>query len=828
MNDRATHRPSMPNSALIKAKHRPSAPPPPPPPPNPKRVMQQQQPRPGESRRTSASTPSSNTLTSATAAASSTTDAYQGRQQHALRRPGANNRCNGGSVLYQPQARPIPHTTYEVYHINQALGIPTVANPPPAHHRLLRAQPPSSYCYIPHSTHSSAGSCSKSTAIADLSQGSCDNAPATPDSLDSLVGSGEDEEDKSDDACSSSDRLQCTSSVLSPLSTADDSVDNNVTLLAADNNNTIKRSPRPPGSSQQQQPKPILSCRNGNQDQRDNLIEELTTLIARPYEEEQTPSPRVSSSSSASSSPDNNNQMSSNSSRSSSSRGSNGAMSSSLTPSTVVAPHVTESQASFSSSNVTSTLVGETSSSTPIVRSEASRSHYYFEGDNKDNAAAATGEMSRAYARQNPTAEHGVYEQLTSTMLRRSRSQQLNQGQHQHPRSVGNTPPLPAKHVMNSHYMPLQAYCSDYRYYHDANTAAPSGRLRRSNPQIHYATELVLTPHQAQQIQQSLVNRYATIGRNYHINVGSDQTAVKADVHHRPMQPPAPPQQPKAYHRSNDNLAMRINNNLISHPNLVMNEKQQQQHLEAPLTDVRRLNEVTTPPTLSMTSKRNHAPMSSSEDILSAESTTECCDEDGRLSPDEEVEPEEYHPRRRPPQEEEDVRKHTLLSTLVMPRPQRKPPFTIEGAMSKLLGRTKKEAKEADASTADAAGSQKMVTNGQRRRRKASPAPPPPRQQKQKQAVVSNGPSDLTADEEASSGVLDNNSLVTTLRRAGSDREPSNLKTSDEEMQPPESDCSTSGMVKKMKKVIGVVHNGWDLQSCRHTSCATENARRKL
>ena len=145
---------------------------------------------------------------------------------------------------------------------------------------------------------------------------------------------------------------------------------------------------------------------------------------------------------------------------------------------------------------------------------------------------------SRQPPAASPREDVPVYEQLTSTMLRRSRSQQLSQGKTSSSLSVGNTPPLPAKHVMNSHYMPLQAYQQvpvgsgsggvvSGRPYHYQDT-------RRSNPQIHYATELVLTPHQAQQIQQSLVNRYATIGRNYHISVGCDQqTAIKADVHQR-------------------------------------------------------------------------------------------------------------------------------------------------------------------------------------------------------------------------------------------------------------------------------------------------------
>ena len=80
--------------------------------------------------------------------------------------------------------------------------------------------PASSYCYIPHAQHSSKCGGGQSRPLADLSQGSCENTPATPDSLDSLVGSDEDSAVSSplQKSSCSSDRLQCTSSVLSPLS----------------------------------------------------------------------------------------------------------------------------------------------------------------------------------------------------------------------------------------------------------------------------------------------------------------------------------------------------------------------------------------------------------------------------------------------------------------------------------------------------------------------------------------------------------------------------------------------------------------------------------
>ena len=665
------------------------------------------------------------------------TDAYRG-QQHSQRRPGVNNRtvagatghCNGNSVPVQPQDGRLNTTSYEVYHIHRQPN--------------SRSSQPQAYChYLP----SSASKHNK-----DLSQGSCDNTPATPDSLDSLGGS-----DTS--AVSSSSALNRLQSDDEASGQGTSTFDNH---LEADNNNTIKPE---------------------RHRERDNLIEELTTLITatRPYRrDEQTPSPQVSSSSPAST-PDNQDKTMSSSSSSSSNQD---ALSSSLTPSTVVRPP----------SNTTLTA---NAMSSPVPR------RYYFEGGS-GGSGCVYGRGQPGHARQpaaSPKQEVPVYEQLTSTMLRRSRSQQF-QGKSSSSLSVGNTPPLTAKHVMNSHYMPLQAYQqhvpagvnsaaagngSGYRRpYHYQDT-------RRSNPQIHYATELVLTPHQAQQIQQSLVNRYSTVGRNFHISVGCDQqTAIKADIHQRPTAMPqsaasvaaAPPVHQATPHP--ESLAMRINNNLIKGQTMTMSNK------ELPLADVRRLPEVATPTTISMTSKRL-----SSEDILSAESTTECCDEDGRLSPDEEPEPAVHFASSPPPPsrptEEERVRKHTLLSTLVMPRPQRKPPFTIEAAMNKLLGRTKKK-ETASNNAAEPASSKKTETN--RRRLKASPSP--------KKAVVTNGAS----DEATASGtsVLDNNSMVRKLRQAGSDTtsnafgEDRGLLPSDEEATLP--DYSDNDVIKKKIQVI--------------------------
>ena len=131
------------------------------------------------------------------------------------------------------------------------------------------------------------------------------------------------------------------------------------------------------------------------------------------------------------------------------------------------------------------------------------------------------------------------YEHMSATMLRRSASQPFQSGQRPLPRSVGNTPPLPIKHTLTSHYMPLQAY-EDY-HHHPQQQPPPlqqphQVRLPSNSSAAMYSnrTEFVLTPRQAQQLQQSLVNRYATIGRNYHINasVNDHRTHHEAVIHH--------------------------------------------------------------------------------------------------------------------------------------------------------------------------------------------------------------------------------------------------------------------------------------------------------
>ena len=121
--------------------------------------------------------------------------------------------------------------------------------------------------------------------------------------------------------------------------------------------------------------------------------------------------------------------------------------------------------------------------------------------------------------------------------------------------------------------------------------------------------------------------------------------------------------------------------------------------------------------------------------------------------------------------------------------------------MNKLLGRTKKKDASAATSAAtaseksEAASSKKTETNG--RRLKASASSP-------KKAIVTNGASD-EATGSGTTRVLDNNSMVRTLRQAGSDttsnafREDRGLLPSDEEPTLP--DYSDSEIIKKKTQV---------------------------
>ena len=100
------------------------------------------------------------------------------------------------------------------------------------------------------------------------------------------------------------------------------------------------------------------------------------------------------------------------------------------------------------------------------------------------------------------------YEHMSATMLRRSASQPF-QSQRPLPRSVGNTPPLPVKHNLTSHYMPLQAY-EDYQQQHQQpqqpqHQQHHQMRLPPSNSVYNGSNirpEFILTPRQAQQLQQ--------------------------------------------------------------------------------------------------------------------------------------------------------------------------------------------------------------------------------------------------------------------------------------------------------------------------------------
>ena len=94
---------------------------------------------------------------------------------------------------------------------------------------------------------------------------------------------------------------------------------------------------------------------------------------------------------------------------------------------------------------------------------------------------------------------------MSATMLRRSASQPF-QSQRPLPRSVGNTPPLPVKHNLTSHYMPLQAY-EDYQQQQQQSQQQQHHQMRQPPSNSVYngtnvRPEFILTPRQAQQLQQ--------------------------------------------------------------------------------------------------------------------------------------------------------------------------------------------------------------------------------------------------------------------------------------------------------------------------------------
>lgn len=536
-----------------------------------------------------------------------------------------NSRECNGSVHHQTSDK-----TYEVYHIieHQEKGIPT-----------------SSYSYLPHHASHSSVSSSK-----DLSLGSCDNNLTTPESL----GSQDDEQDslsspfqrlqnsESDDN-SNSDRLQCMTSVLS---------DESFGLIvrpktALNNNNTIKKRP--------------AYCTGGGNTNKDV---DLLSLKKRSTALQHSP---PSEGSSVPSSPQNmlassEADESSNSSVSSS-NGFLPSMSSSLTPSTIVATVTsvsTNTQARPMMRTMASTVRTLTSTNYDHVKEPSTSIRY----DGSKLAKASYGNDVKTV----DSIENRLGELCDVTRdSRRAPSYQearnLSQNIQLKPqtRSVGNTPPLPPRHTSTSNYMPLHAYV-DY---------APRLLQQQPHSHVYQSSELVLTPRQVQQLKQSLVNRYATIGRNYHINanLGHDQT--KADIHHQQNRIAAHARM----HRSNDNLALRINSNLTSSQNLRMTGKKISSSSGNPAS----FKKPSTAPTVSEASQKMLA-----DDIICANLTTECCEVEGRVSDDEvgdHLQADSF-----PNVDKGKVRKRTL-STLLMRKPSKNPPFTIETAIKKIFSR---------------------------------------------------------------------------------------------------------------------------------------------
>ena len=159
----------------------------------------------------------------------------------------------------QPAPAPAPPTTHHYFYQPQS--------------QLLQRQP---YYQQPLKANmANNGGTNGPSSVADLSQGSCDNTPATPDSLDSLVGSGCDEGDEEAES-----RVSMASSIIQSPSSDSNGVDLLLPSLRDECQQSLLLS-SPPSASPFPTEAPYSS--NGNLSvqlsQRDNLIEEVTTPV---------------------------------------------------------------------------------------------------------------------------------------------------------------------------------------------------------------------------------------------------------------------------------------------------------------------------------------------------------------------------------------------------------------------------------------------------------------------------------------------------------------------------------------------------------------------
>lgn len=215
-----------------------------------------------------------------------------------------------------------------------------------------------------------------------------------------------------------------------------------------------------------------------------------------------------------------------------------------------------------------------------------------------------------------------------------------------------------------------------------------------------------------QQAYQTVVNRYATIGRNHHQQYKAPPVPTQLEVEleaTRSKAAPAPPPGMKQSHINKANARL-VNQNLTRMQKKPPKEPPRPSSKVAeslPLADVRLIADKTVhePQVQSMQrvsvapanvrEAEPRAPKISPEDVPDTDNPLKTGY--GRLvSPAKEAEESDEVDSNPDEDEEEKVRRKTSFPTILMPRPKRKPPFTIEGAMPSFLRRSKKKEKEQD------------------------------------------------------------------------------------------------------------------------------------
>ena len=287
-----------------------------------------------------------------------------------------------------------------------------------------------------------------------------------------------------------------------------------------------------------------------------------------------------------------------------------------------------------------------------------------------------------------------------------------------------NVPIPPKKHMTRS--------MSQDQNHTNRNVSQPATPKMCHSPSMNRQqyTQAQLSParlHQSRkENSQEVSSRYATIGRHNHktyFNKNAQQVSSpqmkqlqldlqatmkkRMDVKEKVESPPM-----KQSHVNKIN-ARKVNHNLASHnylPNLSSKEDRQNKfetRESLPLADVRKMatnvilqqpfplsqtkptqivNEQ--PKSLDVTTLQTKQPLKSPYN-LGRNVEPQCTDKDITTN-----ESESESDQEEDEDDEDKIRRDASLPTILLPKPKRKPPFTIEGAMNSILKRNKKTEKE--------------------------------------------------------------------------------------------------------------------------------------